>query len=106
MGLEHFNYLLGILKKFHGVKCNMASNKFAGMDVEWNYTAHRCCISIPGYTSTLLLQFKHPHRAKSCLSPHNCLPIAYGAKSHIIPDPDSLDASRKCCMQEIVGSIL
>jgi hypothetical protein len=109
MGLEHFNYLLSILKKFHGVQYNMASNKFAGMDIEWNYTACHCCISMPGYISTLLLKFKHPHPAKPWLSPYKCLPIAYSAKSHITPDPDSselLVASRKCRMQEIVGSLL
>jgi hypothetical protein len=57
----------------------------------------------------LLLKFKHPHSAKPRLSPYKCLPIAYGAKSHITPDPDSLgllDASRKCHVQEIVGSLL
>jgi hypothetical protein len=34
VGLEHFNYLLGILKIFHGMQYNMASNKFAVMDIE------------------------------------------------------------------------
>jgi hypothetical protein len=41
-----------------------------------------------------LLKFKHPHPAKPRLSP---------------PDPDSLElliASRKCRIQEIVGSLL
>jgi hypothetical protein len=34
VGLEHFTYLLDILKKFHGVQYNMAGNKFAGMDIK------------------------------------------------------------------------
>jgi hypothetical protein len=92
------------------VQYNMAGNKFAGMDIEWDYTACRCCISMPGYISTLLLKFKHPHTpAKPQISPYKCLPISYGAKSHITPDPDSselLDASRKRRVQEIVGSLL
>jgi hypothetical protein len=110
VGLEHFNYLLSILKKFLGVQYNMANDKFAGMDIEWNYTACRCRISMPGYNiSTLLLKFKHPHPAKPWLSPYKCLPITYGTKSQITPDPDLLellDASHKHCMQEIVGSLL
>jgi hypothetical protein len=64
---------------------------------------------MPGYISTVLLKFKHPHPTKPWLSPYKCLPIAYGAKSHITPDRDSLellDASCKCCVQEIVGSLL
>ncbi len=57
----------------------------------------------------LLLKFKHPQPAKPRLSPYKCLPISYGAKSHITHDPDSLellDASRKRRVQEIVGSLL
>jgi hypothetical protein len=109
VGLEHFNYLLNILKKFHGIQYNMACDKFAGMDIEWNYAARHCCISMPGYISTLLFKFKHPHPAKPWLSPCKCLPITYGAKLHITPDPVSselLNASRKHCVQEILGSLL
>jgi hypothetical protein len=109
VGLEHFNYLLGILKKFHGVQYNMAGTKFAGMDIEWNYAALRCRISMQGYVSTLLLKFKHPHPTTPWLSPYKCLHIAYGAKLHITPDPDSLellDASLKCHVQEILRSLL
>jgi hypothetical protein len=70
---------------------NIAGNKFAGMDIEWNYAACRCRISMPGYLSMLLLKFKHPHHSKPQLSPYKCLPIAYCAKSHITADPDSLE---------------
>ncbi len=109
MGLEHFTYLLNILKKFHGVKYNMAGNKFAGMDIEWNYASHCCRIIMPGYISLLLLKYKHPQPAKPQLSPYKYLPIAYGAKLHITSDPDALellDANRKHRVQEIVGSLL
>jgi hypothetical protein len=51
VGLEHFNYLLGVLNKFHGAQYNMAGNKFAGIDIEWDYATHRCRISMPGYIS-------------------------------------------------------
>jgi hypothetical protein len=65
---------------------------------------------MPGYISTLLLKCKHPqHPAKPQLSPYKCLPISYGAKSHITPDPDSselLDSCCKCRVQEIMGSLL
>jgi hypothetical protein len=108
VGLEHFAYL-DILKKFHGVQYNIAGNKFAGMDIEWNRAAHRCHISKPSYISLLLLKYKHPHPAKAWLSPYECLPIACGSKSYIPPDPDAselLDANHKHCVQEIVGSLL
>jgi hypothetical protein len=66
-------------------------------------------ISMPGYISTLLLKFKHLYLAKPRLSPCMCLPITYSAKSHITPDPDSLEllyACRKCRVHDIVGSLL
>jgi hypothetical protein len=109
VGLEHFTYLLDILKKFNGIQYNMAGDKFAGMDIKWNYASHCCCISMPGYISLLLLKYKHPQPAKPRLSPYKCLPITYSAKLHITPDPDAselLDANPKCCIQEIVGSML
>jgi len=109
VSLEHFNYLLGVLKNFHGVQYNMAGAKFAGIDIEWDYAACLCCISMPGYISTLLLKFNHPHAANLQLSPYKCLPITYGSKSHITPDPDTLellDASCKCHVQEFIGSLL
>jgi hypothetical protein len=49
MGLEHFNYLLGVLKKYHGVQNHIVGNKFSGMDIEWDYAACRFSISMPGY---------------------------------------------------------
>jgi hypothetical protein len=101
VGSDHFTYLLNILKKFHGVQYNMAGDKFAGMDIELNYAARHCCISMPGYISLLLLKYKHPHPAKPRLSPYKCLPIAYSSKLHITPDPDAselLDANRKHCI--------
>ncbi len=34
VGIEHFNYLLDLLKKFHGVQCNMAGDKFADINIK------------------------------------------------------------------------
>jgi hypothetical protein len=87
----------------------MAGNKFAGMDIGWNYAACCCHISMQDCISLLLLKYKHPQPAKPWLTPYKCLPIAYGSKLHITPDPNAselLDANCECCVQEIVGSLL
>jgi hypothetical protein len=34
VGIEHFNHLLDLLKKYHGVQFNMAGDKFAGIDIK------------------------------------------------------------------------
>jgi hypothetical protein len=109
VGLKHFTHLLDVLKKFHGVQINMAGDKFAGIDIIWDYVACRCCISMPGYIKNLLIKFKHPHPIKPQFSPYKCLLISYGAKAQLTPDANTsvlLDKHRKCRIQEIIGSLL
>jgi hypothetical protein len=109
VGIEHFNHLCDVLKKFHGVQLNMAGNKFAGIDIKWGYTTRRCCISMPSYIENLLIKFKHLRPTKPRLSPHKCLPISYGTKAQLTPDADTseiLNKHHKCCIQEIVGLLL
>jgi hypothetical protein len=64
---------------------------------------------MPRYIDNLLIKFKHPRPCKPRLSPYACLPISYGAKTHITLERDTselLDDSRKHQIQEIVGSLL
>ena len=109
VGIEHFDFLLNLLKKFHGVQFNMAGDKFTGISIQWDYPGKRCRLSMPGYIENLLLKFKHPQPPKPRRSPYECLPISYGAKSQLTPEIDSsplLDDKRKHRIQEIVGSLL
>jgi hypothetical protein len=59
VGIEHFNHLLDVLKKFHGVQFNMDDDKFAGITINWDYANSRCRISMPGYIETLPVQASH-----------------------------------------------
>ena len=87
----------------------MAGDKFAGIDIKWDYVNKRCCISMPGYIENLLIKIKHPKPHKSRLSPHACMPISYGATSQLTPKADNselLDYPRKLRVQEIIGTLL
>jgi hypothetical protein len=87
----------------------MAGNKFAGINIKWDYATRGCCISMPGCIENLLIKLKHPRPAKPSLSLHKCLPIAYGAKAQLTPmanTSEQLDLHQKCCIQEIVGLLL
>ncbi len=98
VGIQHFNHLLDLLKKYHGVQFNMAGDKFAGIIIKWNYAGQHCGISMEGYIKTLLIKFKHPRPTKPHLSPYECAPIAYGVKTQLIPEIDTselLDDNRK-----------
>ena len=67
--VEHFNHLLELLKRFHGVQYNMAGNKFVGIDIKSDYTNCCCCISMSGYITTFSLSLNTPVQA-SLVSPH------------------------------------
>jgi hypothetical protein len=91
------------------VQFNMAGDKFAGIDIKWDYASRRCRISMPGYINNILIKFKHPMPSKPCRLPYKCLPIAYGAKAQMTLEADTtelLDNHRKRCVQEIFGSLL
>ncbi len=105
VGIEHFNFLLELLKKLHGVQCNMASDKLTSIAIP----GKRCCLSTPGYIDNLLLKFKGSCPLKPRLSPYTCLPISYGTKTQFSPDEDIselLEDARKHRIQEIIGSLL
>jgi hypothetical protein len=109
VGIEHFNSLLELLKKFHGVQCNMARDKVAGIAIQWDYPSICCRLSMPMYIDNLLLKFKHPCPLKPQPSPYTCLHISYGTKTQFSPDEDIselLDDARKHRIQEIIGSLL
>ena len=89
VGIEHFDHLLSILKKFHGVQFNMVGDKFASINIKWDYANCRCCISMPGYIENLLIKFKHPRPIKPRLSPYKCLQLSYGAKAQLTPEADA-----------------
>jgi hypothetical protein len=109
VSIEHFNFLLELLEKFHGVQCNMASDKLAGIAIQWDYPGKRCRLSMPRYIDNLLLMFKHPRLLKPRLSPYTCLPISYSTKTQFLPDEDIselLDDACKHRIQGIIGSLL
>ncbi len=37
VGIEHFNHLLTLLKKYHQIQTNMAGNKIVGINVQWDF---------------------------------------------------------------------
>ncbi len=109
VGIECFNHLLDLLKKFHGVQCNMAGDEFAGINIKWDNVGCPCHISMPDYIKNLLIKFKHPWHTKPRCSPYKCLLIAYSAKAQLTPEVDTsdlLDNHHKRRIQEIVGSLL
>ena len=109
VGEAHFDFLLNVLKKYHGVQFNMSGDKFAGISIKWDYSRRRCRLSMPGYIDNLLLKINHRRPAKPRLSPFKCSPISYGARTQFAQETDTtplLDDKRRLRILEIVGSLL
>jgi hypothetical protein len=84
VGIEHFTHLLDVLKKFHGVQFNMAGDKFAGINIKWDYANSRCHISMPGYIETLLIKSNIPVQAS------HVSPLTSVFQSPMVLSPSSL----------------
>ena len=56
--------MLNLLKKYHGVQFNIKEDKFAGIDIKWDYINRHCRISMLGYIDNLLIKFNHPKPLK------------------------------------------
>ncbi len=76
MGIDHFNHLSMLLKKYHQIQTNMAGNKFVGINVQWNFPSRRVRIDMRTYIDTLLLTLDWPKLQKPQLSPFIAMPIA------------------------------
>ena len=109
VGIEHFNHLLTLLKKYHQIQTNMAGDKIAGINVQCNFPGRRVCIDMRTYIDTLLLTLDWPKPQKRQLSPFIAKPIAYGKKTQLTPEEDTsapLSAERLLRVQKIIGSLL
>ena len=109
VGIENFNHLLRLLKKYHQIQTNMAGNKIAGINVQWDFLGRRVCIDMQTYIVNLLLTLNWPKPRKPQLSPFIATHFAYGKKTQLTPDEDRsalLSPERLLCVQKIVGSLL
>jgi hypothetical protein len=108
-GIEHFNHLLELLKKYHQIQTNMARDKIAGINVQWDFLGRRVCIDMRTYIDTLLLTLDWPTPHKRQLSPFIATPIAYDQKTQLTPEEDTsapLSAEHLLRVQKIIGSLL
>jgi hypothetical protein len=84
VGKQHARHLLDILSHHYEMSEDWKGNKFAGIDLAWNYAPrHRdrtCRLSMDGYIRDLLLWDGHKPPTKPQHSPHQHREIIFGAK--------------------------
>ena len=113
LGEQHAHYLASVLKEHHEFSQDWKGEKFAGIDLQWNYAAkHRdrtCRLSMNNYIATLLIKFGHPTPKKPQLSPHKCKTVNYGSKIQMAPEEDAskpLNEAGIRRVHKIVGALL
>jgi hypothetical protein len=109
VGIEHFNHLLMLLKKYHQIQTNMVGDKIAGINIQWDFPGRRVCIDMRTYIDILLLTLDWPKPRKGQLLPFIATPIAYGQKTQLTPEEDTsapLPAECLLRVQKIIGSLL
>ena len=75
VGREHANHLANILRKYHDITTDWNGTKFAGIDLDWNYTNRECRLTMENYILDLLIKYDHPMPKKPQNSPHRHIPI-------------------------------
>ena len=109
MGIEHFNHLLAVLQWYHQVQTNMAGDKIAGLNVQWDFPIKQVRIDMKSYVNNLLLNLNWPMPKKPQLLPFTATLIAYGQKILFMPDKDTLTPLLPDCIkpvQKIIRSLL
>jgi hypothetical protein len=109
VGIKHFNHLSMLLKKYHQIQTNMAGDKIAGINIQWDFPSRQVRIDMRTYIDTLLLTLDWPKPQKPQLSPFIVTPIAYGQKTQLTPEEDAsatLSPERLLRVQKIIGLLL
>jgi hypothetical protein len=75
----------------------MAGDKFARIDIKWDYVNQHCRISMSGFINNLLIKFKHPMPYKPRCLPYKCMTIAYGAKVQLMPKANMSELLNNHC---------
>ena len=113
VGKQHALHLLKILEHNYEIKADWEGNKFAGIDLAWNYDEQHdkrtCHISMNGYIEKVLMKYGHSRPSKSHLSLHKHREVTYGSKEQLTPEEDKsppLDKEGTKFIQGIVRTIL
>jgi hypothetical protein len=110
-GEVHAIHLRDTIKEHYNITENWKGDLYSGINLEWNYTARTCWLSMEDYNyiDTVLTKYNHQRPKKPVLSPFKAAPISYGAKVQYTDDEDSpppLNDAGVKRVQGILGALL
>jgi hypothetical protein len=109
VGERHALHLKSVLERHYEVTVNWKGDLYSGINLDWDYVARTCHLSMRDYVANLRVKFDHPFPSKPQHSPYKHAPIIYGAKVQYATGPDDstpLDKDGVKRVQAIVGALL
>jgi hypothetical protein len=94
---------------FYTVSTDWDAKQYCGLTLDFDYIAHTCDVSIPGYIERALQRFEHPPPSRSQHMPHAWVKPQYNAKTQHAPQEDTTaapDATATKRVQEVLGTLL
>ena len=108
-GNKHANHLAKILNQYHNITEDWEGNKYAEIDLNWEYNKRTCRAIMDGFILYIRNKYGHTTPKKPQHSPHKHRPINYGANQQIGQPEDtipSLDDKGINRVQGIMGALL
>jgi hypothetical protein len=83
LGIKHLNHLLAVWQRYHQhqVQTNIAGNKNAGLNVQWDFPSKQVRINMKSHVNDPLLSLNWAMPKKPQLLPFTATQIAYGQKN-------------------------
>jgi hypothetical protein len=109
VGREHALHLKSVIEKHYKCSADWSGNRYIGITLDWDYTARKVHLSMPGYKDKALKLFQHHKPSTPQHSPFQCKEIKYGAKKqYAIQDSTAqlLDKKDKKFIQKVCGKFL
>ena len=77
-----------ILCKYHEITVDWEREKFANIDIEWDYYKRMCRLMMNNHIRELCTKYNHPGPKKPQISPHKHRETDYGAKTQYTLNAD------------------
>ena len=103
------DHLLSSLQHNYEYTVDWTGNNFCGLTMYWQYDKGYVDVSMPKYIPQVLERFKHKKGENLQYSPHQHVPIKFGAKRQYAIEDDNttlLDKNGIKYVQQVVGSLL
>ena len=105
---ENIDHLFSALKEIYRITIDWEGKHFIGIDLNWDYDARTCELSMPDYVRKALERFMHKHTKKQHAPSKYIVRYGTASQQSIPPPPDEpeISAADDKFIQQVVGTFL